>query len=34
LSTCNILVTGAEDTTEIPLTDINLDYNIIQSAKS
>lgn len=34
LNTCSILVTGAEDTTEIPLTDINLDYNIVQSAKS
>ena len=31
---CNILVTGSEESEDIPISDINLEYNVIQAAKS
>ncbi len=33
-NTCTVLITGAEEAFEISTSEINLDYNIIQSAKS
>ena len=31
---CNVLITGDEESEKIPISDINLSYNVIQSAKS
>ena len=31
---CNILITGNEETIDIPISDINLEYNVIKAAKS
>lgn len=33
-NSCNVIITGAEETKDIPITDINIQYSIIDKAKS